>query len=93
MCPNMALVINFKPDFCSSRMKLCHFQDVNMNNFENKQQFQKKVMLIPMVEIKSQFTNEFLNLTLYPTMISTIVIGVVLNARIRLGCSQDVQCM
>jgi hypothetical protein len=74
-------------------MKLCHFQDVNMNNFENKQQFQKKIILIPMVEIKSQFTNEFPNLTLYLTMISTIVIGVVLSARIRFGCSQDVQCM
>jgi hypothetical protein len=57
-----------------------------MKNFENKQQFQKEVMLIPMVEIKSQLTNEFPNLTLYTTMISTIVIGVVLSARIRLGC-------
>jgi hypothetical protein len=74
-------------------MKLCHFQDVNMNNFENKQQFQKKIILIPMVEIKSQFTNEFPNLTLYLTMISTTVIGVVLSARIRFGCSQDVKCM
>jgi len=64
-----------------------------MNNFENKQQFQKKIILIPMVEIKSQFTNEFPNLTLYLTMISTTVIGVVLSARIRFGCSQDVQCM
>jgi hypothetical protein len=74
-------------------MKFCHFQDVNMKNFENKQQFQKDVMLIPMVEIKSQLTNEFPNLAFCPTMISTIVISVVLSARIRLRCSQGVQCM
>jgi hypothetical protein len=64
--PIWALIWKSKSKCDSSNNKNhCNFLNVNVRSFENEHQFQRKSMLIGMLELLNHFINEFLKLATY----------------------------